>query len=141
MGESAFPSELEEKLSTWQEVYSVGALEELTASELRSKALLYENEVDRTKAEYNRGRLVTPTLAQIYGLEPWTHEELRRFRRKIETEATKIRMNFARAEGRIEKQGYERKQNRLKAIEGILDSAGEFVLVLLHLLRKIVFWK
>ena len=134
------PQNVEETVEYWKKTYSVEDLQELGIERINSKQLLFENEVDRLKARYRRGRLVSKEMVEVAGREHRTEDELQQIRRRIENEANEIRMNFRRAEGRAEKEGTKRKIVFLNALSTAFDSARDFVLSLLLLLRKLKFW-
>ncbi|WP_143052191.1 hypothetical protein [Halobacterium jilantaiense] len=115
------PERVERKIEDWKERYSVENLEELPASEITSVRLEFTNEVRELKRKYNRGRLVTPEMAEVAGKEPYTHSQLQEIRRHIRDEADNIRINFRRARGRIEREKSDRRSRTI--VSGVRAAA------------------
>jgi hypothetical protein len=117
------PERVADKLEQWQDSHSVENLEEMTPDEVRSAELQFLNEVQRLKARYKRGRLVTPEMAQVAGYEPLTDSQLQDVRQCIQDEADRIQLNFEKARSRIERREAERRgEVRKDVAERVADS-------------------
>lgn len=92
---------MEEKFELWENEYSLDALTDLSSSQIRSKKLKFETEVDVLLAKHRPGRLIAnrPSLASIRGKPPYNAQEWERAREIIRNEAQKVRLRLKRAEG------------------------------------------
>ncbi|EMA09592.1 hypothetical protein [Haloarcula marismortui] len=115
---------MERKFSLWDREYTVEALTDLTGSQIRSKQVEFEGEVEQLLADHRPGQIVAnrPALSYLNGKPPYTEEEWRKARESIQNEAEKIRLRFDRAEGvvRTEEKGRYRSFAR-KCIAALPD--------------------
>ena len=96
--------EMKRKFEKWDEMYEVDKLTDMNLRGLESERLKFEGKKIAFKARYDRGRLVTPAMAEVAGKEPYTQEQLEEARRLIDEEAERIRLRFTRAKGIVEKE-------------------------------------
>jgi hypothetical protein len=83
----------------WDDIYTVDRLTDMHLSNIQSKRYEFEAEVIEVNPYHDRGERVNPAMAKMMGREPYTHEQLREARRRIEDKADRVRARFEQAEG------------------------------------------
>ncbi|PSP54454.1 hypothetical protein BRC82_09695 [Halobacteriales archaeon QS_1_67_19] len=116
--------EMEEKFELWDKEYTLDALTDLNSSQIRSRKLEFETEVEVLLTKHRPGRSVanSPSLASIHGKPPYNAQEWERAREIIRNEAQKVRLRLERAEGIVTQEETEAKRGWIRNLVEALPS-------------------
>jgi methyl coenzyme M reductase subunit D len=112
---------MKEKFEFWEEKYTVENLTDLTASQIKSRRLQFENEVHRLVAEHNPGKGIEgdPVMAAAVGKPAYTKKEWEQARKMIWNKKDEITLRFDQAEGKVKK---DRTDSKMEKLVSLVDS-------------------
>ena len=116
------PSEtMQEEFEFWENEYTVDNLTDLTVSQIESRKLRFENEVQRLVIEHNPGKRIenNPVLAVSVGKPAYTSEEWEQARKMIWRKKDEISLRFDQAKGKVKK---EKTESKMKQLARLVDS-------------------
>ena len=117
------PSEaMEEEFELWEKEYTVDNLTDLTVSQIESRKLHFENQVQRLVIEHKSGKAIenNPALAATMGKPAYTSEEWERARKMIWRKKEEITLRFDQAKGKVKK---DRAESKMQQLVRLVDSA------------------
>jgi len=123
------PSEaMIEEFELWEKEYTVDNLTDLTVSQIESRRLRFENQVQQLVTEHNPGKAIenNPALAATVGKPAYTPEEWEEARKTIWRKKEEITLRFDQAKGKVKKEKSASKMNQLAKIADSVfpDSVG-----------------
>ena len=116
------PSEaMQEEFELWENEYTVDNLTDLTVSQIESRKLRFENQVQRLVMEHNPGKRIesNPVLAASIGKPAYTSQEWEQARKMIWRKKDEITLRFDQAKGKVKK---EKKESKIEQFVTFIDS-------------------
>jgi|APHM01.1.fsa_nt_gi hypothetical protein len=116
------PSEaMQEEFELWENEYTVDNLTDLTVSQIESRKLHFDNQVQRLVMEHNPGKRIenNPVLAASVGKPAYTSQEWEQARKVIWRKKDEITLRFDQAKGKVKK---EKSESKMEQFVRLVDS-------------------